>query len=162
MRTLRGVKRVVALAVATLALGVAGCGGGDGRLSKTQYEAKMSAIGRSVSADTLDFSTTDFKNVPTEFRALARQLGRVAAQVKAIEPPRDVEDVHARIVDGFAKEAAALSSFAGRLQGASAPEVKRLLRQFDSTAFAAARQEIAAAGRALAARGYTISSSAGT
>jgi hypothetical protein len=153
------VKPSLALAAVLLAL-AAGCGGGgDGRLSKSEYEARMSALGNSVR---LVVGASDFKDVPAEFHTLARQLGEVAARLKAIRPPKDVADVHARIVDGFAKEAAMVKQFAARLHGASPAQVKTLLRQFDSAALAADRQEIADAGKALAARGYKISSSGGT
>jgi hypothetical protein len=157
------VKRAVALLLAAaLAVGSAGCGGaGSGRLSKSQYEARMGALGHTFSSEVLNFKTTDFKGVPAYFQMLARQLDAVAAQARAIKPPRDVEDLHARIVDGFEKEAAIMKSSAARLRGASAAQVKRLLRQFDSAAFRAALQEIDDAGSALADRGYKINSSAG-
>ena len=45
--------------------------------------------------------------------------------------------------------------------GTSVARVKVLLRQFDSSGYRAAYQELAAAGRELAARGYRISSSGG-
>jgi hypothetical protein len=152
----------VLLIAATLALGAAGCGGGNGsdRLSKSQYESRLGALGHAFSSG-LDFKTTDFKNVPTYFQTLARRFEDVAAQARAIKPPRDVQDLHARIIDGMEKAAKVMGRFAARLRSANVEQVKRLLRQFDSTGLRAALHEVDGAGAALADRGYTINSSAG-
>jgi hypothetical protein len=156
------VRPVAALSVAAvLAVSLAACGGG-GRLSKSEYETKMSALGRDAASQLRSIRTEDFEKVPAYFRELSARLRGVAKEAKAIEPPRDVADVHARIVDAFEKEAAITTGFAGRLRGADVARVKVLLRQFDSAGLRAALQELDAAGRTLVARGYRISSSAGT
>lgn len=110
----------------------------------------------------VDVKNTDFKDVPAYFRALARRFGTAAAEARAIKPPREVEDLHARIVDGMARAAQIVGKLADRLNGASVPQVKQLLRTFSSSSLLAALREVADAGRALAGRGYKISSSAGT
>ena len=155
-------KRAAALLIAAaLALGSASCGGsGDSRLSKREYESRMGALGHAFSLG-LDFKTTDFKRVPTYFQTLARRFEDVAAQARAIKPPRDVQDLHARIIDGMGQAAKVMGKFAARLRGANVEQVKRLLRQFDSTGLGAALKEVDDAGSALAVRGYTINSRAG-
>jgi hypothetical protein len=150
------------LGATALASGLAGCGGSSGPLSKSDYEAQMGALVRDASTpQILGAETVDFTSVPGYFRKLSNSLADVATRAKAIEPPRGVADVHSRIVAGFEQEAAITKRFADELDGASVARVKVLLRQFDSSGFHAAYQELAAAGKALAARGYRISSSGG-
>ncbi len=149
-------------AVGALVLGLAACGEESGPLTKSEYEAQMGALANDASTvQTLGGKTVDFTSVPGYFRKLSKSLDDVATRAKAIEPPRDVADVHARIVAGFEQEAAITKRFADELDGASVARVKVLLRQFDSSGFHAAYQELDAAGKALAARGYRISSSGG-
>jgi hypothetical protein len=150
------------VAAGVLVLGVAACGDSGGPLSKSEYESRMGALVHDAStSQILGGKSVDFTSVPGYFRKLSKDLADIAAKAKAIQPPRDVADVHARIVAGFEQEAAITNRFADGLDGANVARVKVLLRQFDSSGFRAAYQELDAAGKALAARGYRISSSGG-
>ncbi len=154
------IRAISLLLAGALAIGAAACGAG-GRPTKSDYEAKMGRLGRDFSAQLLDFKPTNFKAAQAYFQAMASRLKTVAGEAETIDPPRGVRDIHARIVDGLRKEAAAVQAFADRLRGASVRQVELILRRYDWSDFRAALQQLNDAGAELAARGYRISSSAG-
>jgi hypothetical protein len=149
------------VAVAVLAPGLVACGDSSGPLSKTAYETKMRAVGHDFSLPPDGVATTDFKRVPAYFGTVATRLDKLVQYLGAIEPPESARDAHARLVDGYRKEATIVNSLAAETRGASAARVQLLLRQFDSTALRSALRQIQAADDELAARGFRISSSRG-
>ena len=87
------------LPIVVVALLVSGCGG-EGRLSKEEYAAKV----RSIYADVeRAFRST---NVPTNelaprIEAAQEQLRDSADELDGVEPPEDVATEHSQLVDGM-------------------------------------------------------------
>jgi hypothetical protein len=90
----------VALAVA-LVLAVAACGG-DGRLSKAQYEQKLKESGQELTTAlrhvTSSRSKDHFKRAVDDVETA---LNDVADKLDGVTPPQDVEGANRRVVDGF-------------------------------------------------------------
>jgi hypothetical protein len=149
------VKRAACLLA--LALLVAGCGSGHGRLSKSQYQTKLQTalagggIQPHVAID-----------APVESLAsVAATFGRIASQLSHVRPPADVQTQNDRLVAGAAKAAATLNALVKRIQGVSPVKRNKLLAQFDASHIPGLA-EFNSAARALAAKGYRFSSNAGT
>ncbi len=145
-------------------LGSAGCGGGgSGRLSKNQYEAKMQSLARGLASAERDLTTlgpADLTAVPATFEALAHTFEAYDEQLSGFKPPRDVQTLQNRIVAGVGQAAKELRTFASKLSGAGPQQIQRLLREFDSSKLQAALREIELAAAAIAAKGYRIGASA--
>jgi hypothetical protein len=161
------VKRAAALLVAAvLVLGSAGCGGaGGGRLSKSQYEAKMQSLARGLASTERKlrtFAPADFSAVTVAFGQLADTFEAYDEQLSSFKPPRDVQALQNRIVAGVGQAAKELRTFASKLSGANRQQIQRLLREFDSSKLQGALREIELAAAAIAAKGYRIGASAGT
>jgi hypothetical protein len=150
------VKRTACLLA--LALLAAGCGGsGDGRLSKSQYEAKLqSALGSGATRPhvVLDAPVESLTSVASTFGGIASQLSKVRA-------PADVQLLNDRLVAGAAKAAATLNVLVRRIQGLSPAKLNQVLAEFDASHIPGLA-EFNSAARALAAKGYRFSSSGGT
>ncbi len=108
--TLWGVAAVVLLA--------AGCGGGGGRLSKSQYEQKLKAEGAELSSafkGTDLAHPNDLKQLASRIDTLQGKLNKAADDIDALEPPQEAKADNTEI-------AAALHSFAdqfGKLKQAA-------------------------------------------
>jgi hypothetical protein len=93
--------RFLLLAVAALAVGLAGCGS-EARLSKSEYEQKLATAGRDLAeaskplaqAKTGPEFASGVERVQTELREAAGDLGSVT-------PPEDVEEANDRLVDAL-------------------------------------------------------------
>ncbi len=149
------------LVAAALTLGSAGCGGGgsDGRLSKSQYETKLHTLSRNLTAGLQSFAgfrPTDLAAAPTFLTRVADTLGGVARTLKSVKPPKDVQALNDRLVEGSSRAEAELRALVGQLQGASLQRTKQLLAQFDPARLAGL-QELQQAASGLAAKGYTLS-----
>ncbi len=161
-------KRTTCLLIAAaLAVGAAGCGGssaGAGRLTKSQYESKLRSLTHDLSSGLQSFAAfqpTDLAAAPAFLTSVANTLDGVAKALKEVKPPKNVQALHDRMIEGAAGAAAELRGLVDRLKGASLPSVKRLLAQFDPSRLAGL-QELEQAAAALVAKGYRFSSSAGT
>ena len=160
--------RAIALTIAAALVLAAGCGGGGagGPLSKREYEAKMGSIVQeldSVPSTLGSFSSTDFKAAGTYFQRLGGTFDRLHGELERVEPPRDVQTLHGRLVDGTGRAAEALHGLASRLENASAAERRRILTNYgSSTALLSALNDVEQAAGAIAAKGYRFRSSAGT
>jgi hypothetical protein len=92
----------VALAAA-LATFVAGCGGSDGdqRLSKSDYETQIGSIDAGLFAALQAVGSA--RTVKATLAALERcqaEFGRLAGELEAIAPPKDVETEHEELTTG--------------------------------------------------------------
>jgi hypothetical protein len=156
------VKGAAALVIAAvLALGSAGCGGGasDGRLSKSQYEAKLHSLSQDLTAGLQSFAAfqpTDLAAAPAFLAKVADTLGGVATTLKGVKPPKDVQALHDRLIEGASQAEAELRALVAELKGASLQRTKQLLAQFDPARLAGL-QELEQAASGLAAKGYGFS-----
>ena len=105
-------KRVIGLLAlgAMVASMVAGCGGGGGAkpLSKADYVAQMTAIGKSLSTSLNTMgSATDAKTAATSLVKVQTDLRAAVKKLDAITPPSDVKTAHEQLskaVGEFADE----------------------------------------------------------
>jgi hypothetical protein len=161
------VKRAAALLLAAaLAVGSAGCGGGgSGRLSRSEYEAKMRSVVReldSVTSALGSFSPADLSAVDTYFGRLGGTFDSLHRQLRQIKPPKDAQALHGRLTDAAGKAARVLQTLALRLKQASPAERQRILTNHASTErLLSALNGVEQAANALVAKGYRFSSSAG-
>jgi chromosome segregation ATPase len=148
--------RTIAILLIVVAAAVAaGCGGGDGRLSKAEYEQRMQAIGselRTASAAIGDLSQTrDLDKLADTIAEFRDRLDEAADDVDALSPPEDVEEETEKI-------AAALHAFANTFG-----EMEDAAREGDLAALQKAQAEIAGetaeaqqATESLKRKGYEI------
>jgi len=136
-----------------LALLTAGCGGSGDRLSKSAYQAKLSAA-----------FTTAFGRVKTQAvtpATVATSYSGIASSLKSVHPPANVQSLNDQIVDGAAKQAAALNALVASIRGKPKAVRDRILAQFDPSGIGG-RQEFDRAVAALEAKGYRFRPSGGT
>jgi hypothetical protein len=151
--------------IAIALLGTAACGGnGGGRLSKSEYESKLGELAGSLSGDLTAFSAfdpSDLKSAPAFMRRIAETLDDFAESLSPIEPPRAVEGQHARLIEGARSGATSIRRLAQKLERADEAQAKRLLAQLTPSRLQGLR-ELQKAAAELAAKGYRVSSTAGT
>lgn len=94
--------------MAAALLAGAGCGG-DGRLSRTDYERQVKAEARSLVAA----SAVPGGDESALLRAEQRALTRVANDLDELKPPKDAETDHRRLVEGLRGVAAIFGSIRG-------------------------------------------------
>jgi len=92
--------RPFALVVAVLALFLLAACGGDGRMSKADYEQQMNDAGRRLSAvfGTIDENRRNLGQLAVRVRRAKRTLDQTAEQLAAVEPPEQAQAAHGRIV----------------------------------------------------------------
>ena len=149
-------KALLCLGLALL-VAASACASGSGRLSESQYQAKLRSAFLAANAElnsprTLD-SIDELKRVPKAYSEISRAL-------TGLKVPTAVQALNDRLAAAAAHRAAALNSLVGRLQAASPADRKRLLAEFDTSA--AARDDFDATVKALAAKGYRFRQSGGT
>lgn len=94
--------RLVALAAAAVAL--AGCGGGDDRLTKEEYQAEVRKVGTTLSGALGGVDTEGaggLSAVEQQVEQLQSALRDAAAELKDLSPPEDVEGAHEKLVQGI-------------------------------------------------------------
>lgn len=105
-------KRNVGLLALALILGlfVAACGGSGGgsagggeRLSKDDYLVKVKAVGTKISdtMNALGDTASDPKAGAKQFETLGAALQAAADDLKAINPPEEVQDAHEKFTEGI-------------------------------------------------------------
>jgi hypothetical protein len=151
--------RTACLVIAAL-VATAGCAGGDnGRLSKSEYEAKLRVAFGAAAAELRPAQGS--ADSPAVVARIARAYGGIASKLKHVRPPADAQALNARLVAGAASQAAALHALAVKLARAPKAARDRLLAEFDASSISGQAQfDRAVAG--LRAKGYRFSPSAGT
>ena len=94
----------VAIAIAAAGCGGGGGGGGGDRLSKSEFEAKMSAIGTDLqeASSGVDLSNTkDLDKVADAVATFKTKLESAADQVDDLNPPADAEEETDKIADAL-------------------------------------------------------------
>ena len=154
-----------AVVVVVVVLAAAACGGsGGGRLTKSEYESKLGALGSGLTGDLAAFAAVDpndLKAAPAFLRRVADTLDRFAASLSSIQPPLAVAGQHARLITGARSGAREIRGLAGRLETADEARAKALLARFSPSRLHGLR-ELESAAAEMAAKGYRISSTADT
>jgi hypothetical protein len=97
------------LVAVAIAIAAAGCGGGGGdgggdRLSKSEFESKMSSIGADLqqASSGIDLSNTkDLDKVADAVAAFKKKLESAADQVDDLNPPADADEETGKIADAL-------------------------------------------------------------
>jgi hypothetical protein len=142
---------------AAIAIAAAGCGGGGGggaRLSKSEYEKKMSSIGSDLAAASsgIDLTNTkDLGKVADAVAAFKTRLEDAAGKVDDLNPPANAEEETGKIAD-------ALHSFADEFG-----KMEKAARKGDLDGLQKAQQAVISKGaeaqkaaQALKDKGYKI------
>jgi len=93
--------RFLLLALAALAVGLGGCGG-DARLSKAEYEQKLTAVGRELAEASKPLAQA--KTGPGFVSAVEQIQGglrKAADDLGGVKPPEDVASANDRLVDAL-------------------------------------------------------------
>ena len=146
-------KRCAWLALAVLAL--AACGSSDGRLSKSQYEAKLRSAFISASAGI--GSAPGSGSSAAQLDRIATSYEEIAAALKSLRVPTNVQRLNDRLVTAASAKAAGLKKLVTELDGASPAARQRLLAQY-----ALDLSDFDSAAAALEAKGYRFRPSGGT
>src|SRR5436190_13159857 len=88
----RRARKVAALLLAlVVAIGVAGCGGGSDRLSKTEYEGKLKDIGSSFQSISTAFqgNNSSIGAVEQKMGTAQTKLQDAANSLNGLKPPKD-------------------------------------------------------------------------
>jgi hypothetical protein len=152
-----------ALAVVTSAALLATACGGKSRLTKGQYEQRVSRIGRDLST-TLDrtFSSPKLQN-PSSLKDAAdvlaagqRNLQQAADRLAAVNPPEQIQSIHDQLVKGFRDFATAFGNFARATEKGDLAAIQRFSQQVSDQTLPA-MVEIQKAIDRLKAKGFDIS-----
>jgi len=149
-------KRCACLALAAVAL--AACGGGNARLSKSAYEAKLKAAFAAANAE-----LGPAPHAPGSIDLLtriARSYGDVAGALKDLRAPANVQALNDRLATAASTRADALNVLVAKLRPASKAKRQRLLAEYDTSQVG--NDDFDATVAALTAKGYRFRPSAGT
>jgi uncharacterized lipoprotein len=115
------------LAVIALVLLAAGCGGGGGRLSKSQYEHRIQKDGQEITTAFKPLNTppTSLKQLADELKVGQDKLRQAAGDLDGVKPPKDVEADNTALVKGLRKLADELED----LRKAAAKNDPRLVQK---------------------------------
>jgi hypothetical protein len=96
---------VATLAVGVLCLVAAGCGGGGGRLSKSQYEQHLQADGQAITKAFKPLSTapSSLTELAGELKVGEGKLHDAADDLGGVKPPKEVEKDNDALVSGLRK-----------------------------------------------------------
>lgn len=146
--------RLVALAVAAVAL--AGCGGGGDRLTKEEYQAEVRKVGATLSGALGGVDTEGaggLSAVEGQVEQLQSALRDAAAELEDLSPPEDVEGAHEKLVQGirgFADDLDDLNDALGREDLGAIRSFENDFMNSDSV------KQIREAAEELQEKGYTL------
>jgi HAMP domain-containing protein len=148
-----GIRRLLILSGAVVAVLLpSGCGGGDDRLSKTEYEEKVRSLYADVQAA---FQATNVGKTQLAARveAAQRELRSAADELADVQPPEEVEAENQQIVQGMRAYADDLE----RLRKAAARGDTRTVEDFNSRiAKNESVEQIAEAAERMKFKGYNL------
>jgi hypothetical protein len=139
------------LLILTAVLAVAGCGG-DERLTKQEYAAKVRSVYGNVQKAFQATNVPEGELAP-RVEAAQEQLRVSADELDDVEPPEDVEAEHSQLVDGMRRYADDLD----RLRNAAERGDSRTIADFNSRiAQNEAVEQMAEAAERMKFKGYDL------
>jgi hypothetical protein len=150
-------KRALALGAAAAVAIAAGCGG-DGRLSKAEYEQKMRAEGQSLqtSVSGLAAAATDLNTLSTKVASIQKAFEKSANDVDAIKPPKDAEADTQKIADSLHQFSGLLGDIKSAADEQETTRVQQLFLRIQTVG-----REAASASNDLKKKGYDIGAFSG-
>lgn len=147
--------RRAALTALALVVLAAGCGGGDDRLTREEYQTEVREVGDTLGGalSGVDTSGGDLTAVQGQVEGLQEALRTAADDLDELEPPEDVAGPHDRLVEGvrgFAKELEELGQALEEGDLAAAAAFQEKLTQSESV------QKIREAAKQLQDDGYSL------
>ena len=120
-------KAIALLAAALAAIALAGCGGSSdgGRLSKSDYKAKLRALGHEAQQAQADvqkgLSAKTVAELHARLLAFAATSQHIGDEVAALKPPKDAEAANAELANGEHDSAKAVRDAAAAIKDAKTP-----------------------------------------
>jgi hypothetical protein len=148
-------KRGACLLIAVFTI-AAGCGGsGDGRLSKSEYQATLRSAFSSASDGIRALPHSAGSAALLE--RIAKSYGEIASALKGLRVPANVQRLNDHLVVAASAKAAGLKKLVSKLDSASPAERQRLLAGYDPKP-----TDFDSVVDALEAKGYRFRPNAGT
>jgi TolA-binding protein len=150
---LAGEKTLGVLVVGLVVL-LAGCGGGGGRLSKSDYEQKLKNEGSQLKTafSAVDLGkSSDINDLTTKLTNLQQELDQAASDIEELNAPEDVEADNQKLADALHHAA---DKFGELRQAAKAQDQQRM--QELGREVTTVLQEGQSAADDLKAKGYEI------
>jgi hypothetical protein len=139
------------LPIVVAALFLAGCGG-DERLTKDEYAARVRAVYADVQAAFRATNVLGGELAP-RVEAAQEQLRESADELDGVEPPEDVETEHSQLIDGMRRYADDLD----RLRNAAESGDQRTIEDFNARiAQNEAVEQMAEAAERMKFKGYDL------
>lgn len=145
--------RWLLLALGTISLLLAGCGGGDGRLSKGEYEEKVRSAYGEVQQAFRETNVESTEELAGRVEAAQEQLREAASTLESLEPPEDVVAENTQIAAGmraYAEDLDRLRNAAERGDQRTIDDINARISQSESV------EQIAAAAEAMKFKGYDL------
>ncbi len=147
-------------ALAALALVAAGCGGGEGRLSKAEYEQRVAEIGRDIQAGFGDLSGTqidpsDLGGLADLLSRLSRALDTAADELSQLRPPEDAQAAQDELVAAARDLADLVREVARKVKTSTLAQLAQMQDELDLSRSDAFRR-LQEAMEALKAKGYRL------
>jgi hypothetical protein len=157
--TSRGRTRAIAALLLALlvALGAAGCGGGNSdQLSKSDYEAKVKGIATDLQSSLQSLSTGNSKDLgafESKVGTAQTKLQDAANKLKGLKPPDDAKADNTKLANGLNGLA---SAFTNLKQALAAKDVAKIQQRANEIQNLASAQDIRAAIADLKKKGYDL------
>jgi hypothetical protein len=118
-----------------IALLASGCGGGS-RLTKTQYERTVNQIGNQLTATLTDTFSSPKLTDPSSLQEAAdvirtgqRNIRDAADRLDEVNPPKEIEEIHDQLAQGFRDFATAFGAFAQATEKGDLEAIQRFNQQ---------------------------------
>ena len=131
---------------------LAGCGGGEDRLTKEEYQAEVRRIGSTL-GETLGGLNTSAGALGPQVADVQANLRTTADDLDELAPPEEIESAHDKLVEGINGFADELDD----LKAAVEAEDEDAIRRFEDTFTGSASvQKIREASEELQEKGYAL------
>lgn len=132
----RRARKVAALLLAlVVAIGVAGCGGGSDRLSKTEYEGKLKDIGSSFQSISTAFqgNNSSIGAVEQKMGTAQTKLQDAANSLNGLKPPKDAEADNKKLAGALSSLSKAVNNVKQALAAKNLAQVSANVRALQSS-----------------------------
>jgi chemotaxis methyl-accepting protein methylase len=144
-----------ALLALLVALGAAGCGGGSDRLSKSDYEKQVQAIGSDLRTSLSGFNSNsqDLGALETKVGQAQVKLQSAAGKLKALKAPSDAADDNTKLANALSSLAAVFNNLKQALAAKDISKIQQTAKDFQSSP---AAKDVQTATQDLKKKGYDI------